>query len=125
MQHPAPPASPPFKNPADRAPGRAASFGWHRLLFTKHNELDLGYAFVIPFLALFFVAWFMAAIDRWTVTSPMWTALCAVISSMLLATVPKDRARIMRDRDYGYGGYGGYGDYGASAFSVPASEDAR
>ncbi|MEX2155090.1 MAG: hypothetical protein WD825_17225 [Gemmatimonadaceae bacterium] len=114
---------PPAPLPPDNVKKPAVPNGWWRLLFTKHNELDLGYAFVIPFLVLFFVAWFMAAIDRWTVTSPMWTALCAVISSMLLATVPKDRARIMRDRDYSFGG--GFGGAGETTFSIPASEDAR
>jgi hypothetical protein len=92
-----------------------------RLVFTKQNEMDLGYAFLIPFLALFFVAWVHTAKSEWTVTAPMWTALVSVIGSMLLATIPKDRARIMRDRSYDMG----YSSPAVDPFSTPPEADAR
>lgn len=98
-----------------------------RLVFTKRNEVDLGYAFLIPFLVLFYVAWIFAAVGRWTVTGQMWLSLVSVIGSMLVATVPVWRARIMRDRDYGYGfGASSYaGDAGAEPFSTAPTPDAR
>jgi hypothetical protein len=99
-----------------------------RLVFTKRNEVDLGYAFLIPFLGLFYAAWVLAARGRWTVTPAMWTALVSVIGSMLVATVPVWRARIMRDRDYGMSGDLGYGSELADVevpFSTAPTADAR
>ena len=92
-----------------------------RLFFTKQNEFDLGYAFVIPFLGLFFAAWVFAAQGKWTVSTAMWSALVTVITTMVVATVPKDRARIMRDRDYETGREWPSID----PFSTPPAEDAR
>ena len=98
-----------------------------RLFFTKRNELDLGYAFLLPFLGLFFYAWVRAARGEWTVSVAMWTSLVSVIGSMLVATVPLARARIMRDRDYSDGMTMPYysGDASSTSFSIAPADDAR
>jgi hypothetical protein len=102
---------------------------WKRLFFTKYNEMDLGYFFLIPFLALFYGGWIMAATGHWTVSAFMWSSLVTVITAMLVATVPKERARIMRDRDYQQGSFGTMitspDEMPAEPLSIPPTDDAR
>lgn len=72
---------------------------WYRLFFVEHKdghiELDLGYVFLIPFLALAITGFILASMQIWAITSVMWTFLGSLIFSLLICAVPVARARIL------------------------------
>lgn len=71
--------------------------GWHRFLYTKDNDLDLGYLWVAPYILTGIGGFWLAAFEIIKVNTAMWTFLGSALMTMLIATTTKDRAQILAE----------------------------
>jgi hypothetical protein len=94
-----------------------------RLFFTKSNDMDLGYAFVIPFIITALLAFWLAAYRHITVTTTMWSFLSGIIVTLLICTIPIAKARILADSKAVVAAQEGLGQSGGYAPNTWASGD--